>query len=100
MADGLAQMQEAYELARYESEASLERTWTLICLAGGYSQHLVPEEAERRLSSLRGMIGDSITRDRSDSETPNELRVATVAALDAMVQTRSGHVLEALSAVG
>jgi class 3 adenylate cyclase len=100
MAEGLAHVRQAYELARYEREASLERTWTLICLAGAYSQHLSPADAETRYRGLRDMIGDSMMRDRlGGTGTPNHLRGATCAALDALVHARAGHVTEALESI-
>ena len=95
MRPGLEYLKEAYQLAQYGDRSSLERTWSLISLAGGYAQHLPPEAAVELFHELRDKLQESVRRDTIDGMAANPLRVATSAALDALVYARAGRLEEA-----
>ncbi len=99
MEPGLRAVREAYELARYERMAALERSWSLITLGGAYAQHSPTDELAEKYGSLREKIRESLTRDsQSEGLEGSRVRIATAVALDALVYSRLDRLDEALAA--
>ena len=96
--DSLATLTEACQLARYDEQAALERSWSLICLGAGYAQHLPAADALERFADLRPRIMDSLTKDfATDVPRQNQQRMAATAALEALIYSRAGRHAEALT---
>jgi class 3 adenylate cyclase len=98
MTTGLRAVEEAYDLARYEKQAALERSWSLITLAGAYAQHLPSERMLEVVGDLQQKIQASLKQDTTaEGVTPNHFRAATAVALDALVHARAGQLERALT---
>lgn len=97
MRDGSLLVREAYGLAKYEDEASVERSWSLICLAGANAQHLPAADSLEAFHDLREKVRESVARDTvAHSGSDNHLRMATSQALEALIYVRAGRVDDAM----